>query len=67
MRRMRPRAVVIACGPEGDFTNAELELVRRAGFMRVGLGINRLRSETAALAAVSVASALLDEIGQGDG
>ena len=66
MRRMRPRAVVIACGPEGDFTDAEQELVTRAGFVSVGLGGNRLRSETAAIAAVSIASALLDEIGEGD-
>jgi 16S rRNA (uracil1498-N3)-methyltransferase len=67
MRRMRPRAVVIACGPEGDFTEAELELATRGGFLRIGLGSNRLRSETAAIAAVSVAIALLDEIGEGDG
>ena len=67
IRRARPRGVVIACGPEGDFTDAELELATRAGFVRVGLGINRLRSETAAIAAVSLAAALLDEIGEGDG
>jgi 16S rRNA (uracil1498-N3)-methyltransferase len=67
IRRVRPRAIVIACGPEGDFTDNEMELATRASFVRVGLGRNRLRSETAAIAAVSVASALLDEIGEGDG
>jgi 16S rRNA (uracil1498-N3)-methyltransferase len=67
MRRARPRVIVIACGPEGDFTDAEMDLAKHAGFVRVGLGINRLRSETAAIAAVSIARALLDEIGEGDG
>ncbi|HVN29280.1 MAG TPA: RsmE family RNA methyltransferase [Candidatus Binataceae bacterium] len=66
IQRARPRAIVIACGPEGDFTDAEMELATRAGFVRVGLGRNRLRSETAALAAVSVARAMLDEFGQGE-
>ena len=37
-------------------------LAQRAGFVAVGLGSNRLRSETAAIAAVSVAAALLDKI-----
>jgi 16S rRNA (uracil1498-N3)-methyltransferase len=64
--RRRPRAIVIACGPEGDFTEAEMELAVRAGFIGAGLGKNRLRSETAAIAAVSVAAALLDKIREGD-
>lgn len=66
VRRVRPRAIVIACGPEGDFTEAELELAAGAGFEAVGLGSNRLRSETAALAAVSIAAALLDEFRAGE-
>lgn len=61
IRRAHPRAVIIACGPEGHFTDSELELARGAGFVGVGLGNNRLRSETAALAAVSIAALLLDE------
>jgi 16S rRNA (uracil1498-N3)-methyltransferase len=67
VRRLKPRAIVVACGPEGDFTDEELELAKRAGFVAVGLGNNRLRSETAALAAVSVAAAMLDELRTGDG
>ena len=66
VRRVRPRGIVIACGPEGDFIDAERELARRAGFVAVGLGNNRLRSETAAIAAISVAAALLDEFRGGD-
>jgi 16S rRNA (uracil1498-N3)-methyltransferase len=67
LRRNRPRGVIIACGPEGDFTDAELALAKSAGFAPVGLGNSRLRSETAALAAVSIAAALLDEFRGGDG
>jgi 16S rRNA (uracil1498-N3)-methyltransferase len=66
VRRVRPRGIVIACGPEGDFIDAERELATRAGFVAAGLGNNRLRSETAAIAAISVAAALLDEFRGGD-
>ncbi len=66
LRRSKPRGIFIACGPEGDFTDAELDLAKGAGFIEVGLGNNRLRSETAAIAAVSVAAALLDELRGGD-
>lgn len=52
----QPRALLLACGPEGDFTAAELEAAASAGFVTGGLGPNRLRSETAALAAVSIAA-----------
>ena len=52
-------ALFIAIGPEGDFTMAELALMRDAGFIPAGLGPNRLRSETAALAALSIVGAVL--------
>jgi 16S rRNA (uracil1498-N3)-methyltransferase len=41
-------------GPEGDFSNEELELAIKTGFQKVGLGTNRLRTETAGLVAVQV-------------
>lgn len=41
----------VLIGPEGDFAPAELEQVLSAGFKMVTLGTNRLRTETAALAA----------------
>ena len=50
--------VVILSGPEGDWTEAELAEAEKAGFKRVGLGPRILRSETAALAALAIASAL---------
>lgn len=49
-RRGDDAAVLI--GPEGDFTDEEIELADRAGYRPVTLGSSRLRTETAALAAV---------------
>jgi 16S rRNA (uracil1498-N3)-methyltransferase len=65
VRGARPRAMLIACGPEGDFDAAERRAMEAAGFVAVGLGPNRLRSETAALAALSLAAGALDEIERG--
>jgi 16S rRNA (uracil1498-N3)-methyltransferase len=66
IRRVHPRGILIAVGPEGDFDDAERAKVVKAGFVAAGLGPNRLRSETAALAAVSIAAGLLHD-GQGSG
>lgn len=46
-------SVLILIGPEGDFSVEEIEAARRAGFKEVTLGNARLRTETAALAAVA--------------
>lgn len=43
----------ICIGPEGDFSPAELTLADAAGAIPVSLGSNRLRTETAALAALT--------------
>ena len=45
--------IVILIGPEGDFSKAEADLALANGFIPVHLGDSRLRTETAALAAVS--------------
>lgn len=66
IRRERPHALVIACGPEGDFDPEEIAAAAAAGYVAVGLGPNRLRSETAALAAVSIAAGILDELRGGN-
>jgi 16S rRNA (uracil1498-N3)-methyltransferase len=42
----------ILIGPEGDFTETELQQASAAGFKTVKLGNSRLRTETAALTAV---------------
>jgi len=45
-----PGPVVAAVGPEGGFTDAELELAKKGGAKLVSLGPRLLRIETAALA-----------------
>jgi 16S rRNA (uracil1498-N3)-methyltransferase len=68
IRRAHPSAILIAVGPEGDFDDDERAKAANAGFVAAGLGPNRLRSETAALGAVSIAAGLLyDEQGSGNG
>ncbi|WP_420151737.1 16S rRNA (uracil(1498)-N(3))-methyltransferase [Spirosoma sp.] len=42
---------VVLIGPEGDFSEKEIQLAVAAGFQMVTLGANRLRTETAALTA----------------
>lgn len=45
------KSYLVLIGPEGDFQKEELDLAMTAGFKKVSLGNNRLRTETAALAA----------------
>ena len=45
--------VVLMIGPEGDFSQKEIELALKKGFLPVTLGPSRLRVETAAVAGVS--------------
>ncbi len=45
--------IIIMIGPEGDFSHSEAELALSHGFIPVHLGDSRLRTETAALTAVS--------------
>jgi 16S rRNA (uracil1498-N3)-methyltransferase len=42
---------IVLIGPEGDFSNDELAAAIANGFVKVSLGRNRLRTETAGLAA----------------
>ena len=45
--------ITILIGPEGDFSPAEVEAAIGAGFSPLTLGDSRLRTETAAVAAVA--------------
>lgn len=47
---------LVLIGPEGDFSTAEIDLALACGFEEITLGSQRLRTETAALAAVVMAS-----------
>ena len=53
LERYEGNEIVILIGPEGDFSKAEADLALANGFIPVHLGDSRLRTETAALAAVS--------------
>ncbi len=52
-----PASVTLAVGPEGGFAPQERELLVQKGFIGLALGPRILRTETAALAAVSVIQA----------
>ena len=45
--------ITILIGPEGDFSSAEVDAAMEAGFKPLTLGDSRLRTETAAVAAVA--------------
>ena len=48
------QSYAVLIGPEGDFSTNELTQAVAAGFQMVTLGPNRLRTETAALAACQI-------------
>jgi 16S rRNA (uracil1498-N3)-methyltransferase len=54
--KKKPDTVRLWIGPEGDFTDAELAAIRDAGGLPISLGPLVLRSDTAALYALSVVS-----------
>jgi 16S rRNA (uracil1498-N3)-methyltransferase len=45
---------LILIGPEGDFTPKEVKMALTAGYLPVGLGANRLRTETAGVVAATL-------------
>ena len=51
--------VIVAVGPEGGWTPAELKLFQQSGWMSASLGDTILRAETAAIAAIAVISSEL--------
>lgn len=48
------RSVVVLLGPEGGFTQQEVEEARNLGWQTIGLGERILRAETATIAAISI-------------
>ena len=50
---LRPASILVLIGPEGDFTEQEVEMGRKAGFLPVSLGDRTLRVDTAAIAVAS--------------
>jgi 16S rRNA (uracil1498-N3)-methyltransferase len=53
--------LILACGPEAGFSDAEEARLQRAGFQPVRMGPRILRTETAALAALAALNALAGE------
>ena len=47
-------SILIAVGPEGGFTDEEVELAVKSGFDVVSLGERRLRSETASIIGLGI-------------
>jgi len=43
--------ITVMIGPEGDFSHTEIKFATKNGFEAVSLGLNRLRTETAAIVA----------------
>lgn len=56
-RHQAPQAVTLVVGPEGGLSDQEEELALRHGALPLAMGPRILRTETAALAAVSILSA----------
>ena len=54
------RDAVVLIGPEGDFSEEEIQQALAAGFQPVSLGPSRLRTETAALYAVTAFNLIND-------
>jgi 16S rRNA (uracil1498-N3)-methyltransferase len=48
---------IVLIGPEGDFTEEEIDLALRNNFLPASLGLNRLRTETAGLVALTLMNA----------
>jgi 16S rRNA (uracil1498-N3)-methyltransferase len=57
--KARPGSSYLALiGPEGDFSQEEVDQAQKAGFQKVSLGPNRLRTETAGIAACHILNIL---------
>lgn len=65
LQQLQPEAgrVTLLAGPEGGFAEQERELAKKAGFVPVQLGRRILRTETAALAALTAVQVLWGDLG----
>ena len=57
------KTILVMIGPEGGFTQKEIEDARACGFIIAGLGPRILRSETATIAACSLLQYLFGDMG----
>jgi 16S rRNA (uracil1498-N3)-methyltransferase len=61
LKNVRTRSAALAIGPEGGWTEAEVELAQKAGLREASLGRLILRTETAVIAALASLSYALGE------
>jgi len=61
-RYARARSIGVAIGPEGGFTEQEIALAQRAGFVVAALGPRVLRTETAGPAALAALQAIAGDL-----
>ena len=55
--KLKAKTITVLIGPEGGFSDNEIDLAEKNGFISVSLGKNRLRTETAAIVATQILSA----------
>ena len=61
------KSIMVMLGPEGGFTEQEIETARQNGFVTAGLGPRILRAETATLAASTLVQYLYGDMGPNTG
>ena len=57
------KKILLMLGPEGGFTQHEIQMAENSGFVLAGLGPRILRAETATLAAVTLAQYIFGDMG----
>lgn len=63
-KKPRPcRSVLILIGPEGGFSDGEMDLARSAGFVTASIGPRILKAETAAIASCALVQYLYGDMG----
>jgi 16S rRNA (uracil1498-N3)-methyltransferase len=61
--RPAPRSVLVAVGPEGSWSEQEVQRAGAAGFVAVGFGPRILRTDTAGIAALAVVQGRWGDLG----
>ena len=61
LQQLKQGSLLIAIGPEGDFTEEEIQQLKSSNFSEVQLGQSRLRTETAGLVAAAWVAAFWNQ------
>ena len=59
-----PRTIAVALGPEGGFTDEEVEAAKSRGYVTAGLGPRILKADTATVSACTLLQYLFGDMGQ---